>query len=40
MQDIRKYINIVKNKQTPQAGDAFDLEFGNDRAVISTVISK
>ena len=40
MQDIRKYINIVKNKQTPQAGDAFDLEFGNDRAVISTVIEQ
>jgi len=40
MQDIRKYINIVKNEQTPQAGDAFDLEFGNDRAVISTVIEQ
>jgi len=40
MQDIRKYINIVKNEQKPQVGDAFDLEFGKDRAVISTVIEQ
>ena len=40
MQDIRKYIDIVKNEQKPQVGDAFDLEFGKDRAVISTVIEQ
>ena len=40
MQDIRKFINIVAQEQTPQVGDAFDLEFGENTAVISTTIEK
>ena len=40
MQDIRKYINIVSEQPTPQVGDAFDLEFGDNTAVISTTIEK
>ena len=38
MQDIRKYIDIVS--ETPQIGDPIDLEFGENTAVISTVIEK
>ena len=38
MQDIRKYIDIVS--ETPQVGDPIDLEFGDNTAVISTVIDK
>ena len=40
MQDIRKFINIVAQEQTPQVGDALDLEFGENTAVISTTIEK
>ena len=40
MQDIRNYINILSQEQTPQVGDAFDLEFGENTAVISTTIEK
>ena len=40
MQDIRKYINIVAEDQKPEVGDAFDLEFGENKAVISTVIEQ
>ena len=40
MQDIRKYINILSQEQNPQVGDAFDLEFGENTAVISTTIEK
>ena len=40
MQDIRKYIDIVSEQPTPQVGDAFDLEFGDNTAVISTTIEK
>jgi len=40
MQDIRKYIDIVVEEQTPQVGDAIDLEFGENTALISTVIEK
>ena len=40
MQDIRKYIDIVSEQPTPQVGDAIDLEFGDNTAVISTTIDK
>jgi len=41
MQDIRKYIDLIEDKQEPQVGDAFDIEFGNDnRAIISSVIEQ
>ena len=40
MQDIRKYIDIVAEQPAPQVGDAIDLEFGDNTAVISTVIDK
>ena len=40
MQDIRNYINILSQEQTPPVGDAFDLEFGESTAVISTTIEK
>ena len=41
MQDIRKYIDLIEDKQEPQVGDAFDIEFGNDnRAIISPLLSK
>jgi len=40
MQDIRNLIDIIENNVKPQVGDAFDLEFGKDKAVISTVIEQ
>ena len=40
MQDIRKYIDIVAEQPAPQVGDAIDLEFGENTAIISTVIDK
>ena len=41
MQDIRKYIDIVAEQlDPPQVGDAIDPEFGDNTAVILTVIDK
>ena len=40
MQDMRKIIDIVAEQPTPQVGDAIDLEFGDNTAVISTTIEK
>tara|TARA_A100001011_G_scaffold363658_1_gene413730 strand:- start:1490 stop:2593 length:1104 start_codon:yes stop_codon:yes gene_type:complete len=40
MQDMRRIIDIVAEQPTPQVGDAIDLEFGDNTAVISTTIEK
>ena len=37
---MRKIIDIVAEQPTPQVGDAIDLEFGENTAVISTTIEK
>ena len=40
MQDIRNLIDVIENNVKPQVGDAFDLEFGDNKAVISTVVEQ
>ena len=40
MQDIRNLIDVIENNVKPQVGDAFDPEFGDNKAVISTVVEQ
>ena len=40
MQDIRNLIDVIENNVKPQVGDAFDPEFGDNKAVILTVVEQ